>query len=121
MEITKTNRQGSSWISDTVRIKYDISVLGNGAVHSITGIILKEDNPAGFFNADDSGVLGFSLDRNSGLSWGERKAIFDALISDTQQAFCGDVHTDSANDSLTGQDLNTYNNEEIPELAIVSE
>lgn len=122
MEITKVNRQGTSRLSETLRIKYDIPVSGNNEVHSMTGNILKEDNHVGFFNADDTGVLGFSLDRKNGLTWEERKALFETALNDARQAFEGDIQViDNENDSPTGQDLNTYVKEEIPEIIIVDE
>lgn len=120
MEITKVNRQGTSRVSDTLRIKYDIPMSGNNEVHSITGNILKEDNPVGFFNTDDTGVLGFSLDRKNGLTWEERKILFETVINDAMQAFEGNIQVpDNGNDSPTGQELNAYEKGEIPEIIIV--
>lgn len=121
MEITKVNRQGTSRVSDSLRVKYDIPMSGN-EVHSITGNILKEDNPVGFFNADDTGVLGFSLDKKNGLSWEEKKSLFETVMNDARQAFEGDIQaTDNGSDSPTGQELNTYEKEEVPEIIIVDE
>jgi hypothetical protein len=120
MEITKVNRKGISRISDTLRIKYDIPVSASNQVHSLTGNILKEDNPAGFFNADSSGVLGFSLDKNNGLSWEERKILFETAVNDAMQAFTGDIQpVDSNGDAPAGQELNVYQKEEIPDIIIV--
>jgi hypothetical protein len=90
MEITKVSRQGSSRVSQSLRIKYDIPSSGDGRASSMTGTILKEDNTVGFFNADNAGVVGFSLSRGHELSLHEVKMLFDTAVSDAQETFDGD-------------------------------
>ena len=89
MEIIKsTNQSGVSKISDTLKIKYSISVKDDVA-KSFTGQIVKEDGIIGFCNANANGVVGFSLNEEHGLTNDELTATIQQFASDTVNTFGG--------------------------------
>lgn len=86
MEIKSTNQNGVSKVNDQLRIKYAISIKENAA-KSFTGQILKEDVCVGFCNASNTGVVGFSLSEDNGLTGEEIKAAACKFIEDVTESF----------------------------------
>ena len=67
MEIKNTNQNGVSKVNGLIRIKYAISIKED-EVRSFTGQIMNEDVCVGFCNASNTGVIGFSLSEDNGLT-----------------------------------------------------
>lgn len=78
MEIKNTNQNGVSKVNGLLRIKYAISIKED-EVRSFTGQIMNEDVCVGFCNASNTGVIGFSLSEDNGLTDEEIKAVAASL------------------------------------------
>ena len=105
MEIKNTNQNGVSKVNSLLRIKYAISIKED-EVRSFTGQIMNEDVCVGFCNASNTGVIGFSLSEDNGLTDEEIKAVACKLIEDVTESFgkaanpkTDPVHTDSQEQS----------------------
>lgn len=81
MEIKNTNQNGVSKVNSLLRIKYAISIKED-EVRSFTGQIMNEDVCVGFCNASNTGVIGFSLSEDNGLTDEEIKAVACKFIED---------------------------------------
>ncbi|WP_286075094.1 hypothetical protein [Parabacteroides goldsteinii] len=105
MEIKNTNQNGVSKVNSLLRIKYAISIKED-EVRSFTGQIMNEDVCVGFCNASNTGVIGFSLSEDNGLTDEEIKAVACKFIEDVTESFgkaanpkTDPVHTDSQEQS----------------------
>lgn len=82
MEISQVEKKGTAKVSDSVRINYNITIKSNENPHLITGNVIKDDVVVGFFNMNSNGILGFSLNENNDLTFGEIKSVFEIAIND---------------------------------------
>lgn len=82
MDVIAQNQSAVTKVTDSVRIKYSMSIKGNESLKDITASILNNDATVGFFNMSKNGVMGFSLHEGHGLSQDEIKQVFQAAIDD---------------------------------------
>ncbi len=80
MEVQRTTTQGKSVISDTLKLTY--SIYERNSKKELVGEIRKDDEVVGRFNYSSSGILGFSVSENSGLTSDEIKQSFTRLMDD---------------------------------------
>lgn len=85
MEIAKVETTGSTRVSDSIQIKYNITTLGNDK--AITANIIKNEVSIGFFNMSSNQVVGFSLKERNGLVQEEIILIFQTAIKDCYPLF----------------------------------
>jgi hypothetical protein len=83
MEITRVEKTGVTKITESIRLKYAIVSLG-GNVDQVSAMIYNDENIAGYFNSGKSGIVGFSLQENNGLTPEEVKEVFNRAIDDVQ-------------------------------------
>lgn len=87
MEVTVINKNGISKIGD-ITIKYSISTIGEeNAPQHLTANIYKNERLIGFYNASNSGIIGFSLQANHTLTDLEVTQVFQQVIEDTTGVF----------------------------------
>lgn len=82
MDVIAQSQSAISKVTDTIRIKYNMTAKGNEPLKDITASILKDDAVIGFFNMSKNGVTGFSLHESHSLSQDEVKQVFNAAIDD---------------------------------------
>lgn len=83
MEVTAVNKTGLSKVSDSIRIRYNISSTKEGVTNSMTANIVKDDVIVGFYNVTVNGVTGFSLNEGNGMTPEEIKLTFARTIDDS--------------------------------------
>lgn len=82
MDVITQSQSATTKVTDSIRLKYNMSTRGDEPLEEITASILKDDAVIGFFNMSKNGVLGFSLQPKNGLSQDEIKQVFQNAVND---------------------------------------
>ncbi|MDR2919683.1 MAG: hypothetical protein LBV72_10020 [Tannerella sp.] len=83
MEITSDKRRISAQSEvGTFTIKYDCDASSDGEVSNVNARIYKGDEIIGSANANQDGILGFSLHKENKISGYQLKRLFNKLIED---------------------------------------
>ena len=82
MDVVAQNQSAVTKVTDDIRIKYSMSTKGKETLKDITASILNNDTTVGYFNMSRTGVMGFSLHEEHGLSQEEIKQVFQVAIDD---------------------------------------
>ena len=85
MNIKATNSTAVSKVTEYIKIKYRISTRGTEAVKDVTAEISNDETVVGFFNISKTGVTGFSLHEDHGLTPEEVKQVFQTAIDDCSE------------------------------------
>jgi hypothetical protein len=88
MEITKVDKTGVTKVTEDLRIRYNFQ---GEEVNRVSGIIYRDETTVGYFNADRTGVLGFSLPEKNNLTTDEIKQLFNAAVDDAQELFADET------------------------------
>lgn len=82
MDVITQSQSAMTKVTESIRLKYNMSTRGDEPLKEITASILKDDATVGFFNMSRNGITGFSLHEGHGLSQEEIKQVFQNAIDD---------------------------------------
>ena len=84
MEIRSVNKQGTSKVSATLSIRYNILEEG-GSTIEVNGTIERDGGHLGSVSIYPDGKTVFYCE--SGLSWSEKKSVFNTALNDAEKVF----------------------------------
>lgn len=84
MEIRSVNKQGTSKVSATLSIRYNILEEG-GSTIEVNGTIERDGDHVGSLSIYPDGKTVFYCE--AGLSWSEKKSVFNTALNDAEKVF----------------------------------